>query len=447
MSTPTIAIVGRPNVGKSTLFNRITRKRKAITSDIAGTTRDRITQLTDIEGYRALLVDTGGLEDAQGRDIEEDIQTQANIAIAEADLVIFTLDISNELTPDDYAATDILRKSKKPIILVANKCDNPQLEERVYGLYELGFGEAIKVSAIHKLGIETLLTEIADNLKKLSFKKADNEEEHTSTPEIGLCILGKPNAGKSSLINGLLGSDRLIVSDIAGTTRDSIDSHISYQDKNFNLIDTAGLRRRGKIERGIEKYSALRAMQGIERSDIVILLMDGNLGITSQDTHIVSHALEAQKGIILAVNKLDLFEEGEEDRERVLRQLQKKFPFIPWAPVVFISAKNKKNIFKILDLSIEIKQEREKRIKTAQLNTFFQKITFKHMPASSKVRKPKFMYATQVAIDPPTFTLFFKNPGDLHFSYPRYLENQIRSEYGFTGTSINLKFKNRAQQP
>lgn len=434
-ASATIAIIGKPNVGKSTLFNRIIGKRYAITADIAGTTRDRIFQKTKLDDTEILLVDTGGLEFGKKENIEADVQTQANIAIQDADLILFLIDLSTNLTTDDFTAASLLRKSKKPTILIANKADNHEVEKNIYDAYELGLGEAIKVSAIHKTGIEELKLQIKNELKKLPLK----EKTKKNNTMINLCILGKPNAGKSSLVNAFLGEDKLIVSEIPGTTRDSNDIEINYQENIFNLTDTAGLRRRGKIEKGIEKYSTLRSLNAVEKSDIVVLLMDGNKGITAQDCHIVESALEEKKGLILVINKIDLIDE--EKKEWIIRRLRRRFLFVPWAPVVFVSAKNKKNINEILNLSIEISKERKKRINTAELNSFLQKITQKHLPTSSKMQKPRFMYGSQVDIAPPKFTLFFKRPENLHFTYSRYLENEIRKEYGFTGTSIELIFK------
>lgn len=441
---PIVAIVGRPNVGKSTLFNRFIGKRYAIIAEEAGTTRDRIIHKCDINGFETLLVDTGGLESYKQENIEEDIQTQAKVAIQDADLILFVIDSINELTTNDYTAADILRKTDKPVILVANKCDNPNLEDQTYNIYELGFGEPVKVSAIHKVGLEELNSRIEKSLKKLKFKKRRGTKQEPSSTSIS--IIGKPNAGKSSLVNALLGAEKIIVSDIAGTTRDSIDTDIQYNENTYNLIDTAGLRRRGKIERGIEKFSTLRALNAIERSEVVVLLIDGNKGVTKQDCHIAQYALEQEKGLIITVNKIDIIEKGEEVRDRIIRNLRKRFVFVPWAPVVFVSAKNKTNIYKILEIADEIMQERTKRIPTPELNSFLQKATYKHMPASTKISKPKFFYASQVDICPPKFVLFFRNPQNLHFSYPRYLENQIREEYGFTGTSINLTFKNKSSE-
>ncbi|MFH1533579.1 MAG: ribosome biogenesis GTPase Der [Nitrospirota bacterium] len=444
--TPTIAIVGRPNVGKSTLFNRLIGKRYAVIAEEAGTTRDRISHKLEIDGYEILLVDTGGIQHGSKEDIEGDVQTQAKIAIEEADITVFVINSMQSLTVDDFAAADILRKSKKPVILIANKCDNPEMEINIYNIYELGFGEPIAISAIHKIGIDNLQDFILKTLKELKFKKPKVKKASTKEKITNICLLGRPNAGKSSVINALINDpQKLIVSDIPGTTRDSTDTELLYKEKKYNLIDTAGIRRPGKRSRGIEKFSVLRGLQSIDRSDVVVLLIDGNERISSQDCSIASHALEAEKGLIIAINKIDLLESGEEERERMIRILKRKFPFVPWAPVLFISAKNKKNTYEILKISDQIMEEREKRIKTSELNSYLQKITFKHKPASTKIKKPKFMYASQVDINPPKFVLFFKNASVLHFSYPRYLENKIREEYGFNGTPIHLKIKSKLE--
>lgn len=444
-SAPTIAIVGRPNVGKSTLFNRLINDKKAIISDQAGTTRDRISQKFTCNDYETILVDTGGLEYGKKENIEADVQSQAHVAIEDATLILFVVDMTQELTVDDFTAANILRKSRKPVILIGNKCDNVEIENNVYNIYELGFDTPVKISSIHKLGIEELKHQIEKNLKELKVKKPGKNKKKQSITNI--CILGKPNAGKSSLVNSLFGTEKVIVSDIPGTTRDSIDTEITFNEKKYNLIDTAGLRRRGKIERGIEKFSSLRCITSIERSDVVVLLIDGNKGITSQDCHIAEFALNAEKGLILAINKVDLFEKGEELRNLLITKLRRRFAFVPWAPILFVSAKNHLNVDKIFDLTEEIIQERVKRIPTPELNNFFKKITFKHLPASANIRKPKYLYATQADINPPRFVLFFKNSKNLHFSYPRYLENEIRKEYGFTGTPIALKFRENLEEP
>jgi len=440
----TVAIVGRPNVGKSTLFNRLIRKRHAVVADEAGTTRDRISYRFQCNEYETLLVDTGGLQVGKQENIEEDIQTQAQIAIEDADIILFITDSSQELTADDFAAADILRKSEKTVLFIANKCDNlGDINDSVFNLYELGFGDPIKISAIHKTGIDELKSRLSKTLKELEFEEG---EIYVDKDMINLCILGKPNAGKSSLVNALTGDEKTIVSEIAGTTRDATDTELEYKEEKFNLIDTAGLRRRGKIERGIERFSAMRCIQAIQRSDVVVLLIDGNKGITSQDCHIVQYALEEEKGLIIAINKIDLLDKGEEIRNRIIGRLRRKFAFVPWAPIIFISAKNKRNTYKILDIAQDIIKERKKRISTPQLNSFLQKITHKHLPTSVKMIKPKFMFGSQVSVSPPKFILFFKHAKNLHFSYPRYLENEIRKEYGFNGTCIQIRTKSKYKE-
>lgn len=436
----TIAIVGRPNVGKSTLFNRLIGKRYSIISKIAGTTRDPVSYTWEFGGKNLLLVDTGGLEYGKHENIEEDVQSQANLAINDADIILFIIDSIENLTSNDFLAAEILRKTKKPIIFIANKYDNKNLENNIYNTYELGFGEPIRISAIHNIGLDDLKLEIEKQLKLLKIGKGTKTKPNSNIPNI--CILGKPNAGKSSLINAFLGQKKLIVSDIPGTTRDATSTEIEYNGKTYNLVDTAGLRRPGKIQDEIEKFSSLRCLNAIENSDIVVLLIDGTEGITHQDCHIAELTLERDKGVIIAINKLDLAENKEEFENLSIFRLKRKFAFIPWAPVVFTSAKRKTNIFKILDLVSEITQERQKRIGTPELNAFLQKTVYKHLPASTKIKKPKFLYATQAEVDPPTFVFFFRNAENIHFSYLRYLENEIRKEYGFNGTCIQLKFKN-----
>lgn len=435
--SPTVAIVGKPNVGKSTLFNRLIGKRHAVVAKEAGTTRDRISQMFECEGYEITLFDTGGLNAGTEGEIEADVQAQAQIAIKEADIILFVVDITQELTADDFSATSILRKSNKPIILITNKCDNKELVENEFNFYELGFGEPISVSAIHKTGISQLKNKICDHLKELKFEKSKTTKKKDLT---NICILGKPNAGKSSLINALFGSQKIIVSAIPGTTRDSTDTEITYNGKKYNLIDTAGIKRPGRTKGGIEKFSALRIPRAVEKSDIVVLLIDGDAGITSQDCHIAEYALEQTKGLIIAINKIDLFEDDNR-KNYIISGLRRKFIFVPWAPIIFISATEKKNIYQLLELTDEIIKERNKRISTSELNSFLQKIIQKHLPSGKSFKNPKFMYGSQVDIAPPKFVLFFKNPKNLHFSYPRYLENEIRKEFGFNGTAIDIRYK------
>jgi GTP-binding protein len=425
----TIAIVGRPNVGKSTLFNRLIGKKIAITAKEAGTTRDRVQQTFNINGYTIELIDTGGLQTGKKESLEIDTEKQAKIGIEKADLILFVIDTIEPLTSDDFLVANILRKSNKPIILIANKCDHQKIEENIYNIYELGFGEPIKVSSIHKLGVDELEESIILNLKKLKIKKSTKKEKDEEI--INISIIGRPNVGKSSLVNSLLGEERMIVSEIPGTTRDSADILIEYQGKKINLIDTAGLRKRGRIDRGIEKFSMLRAKESVKRSDIAIVVIDATEPATSQDLHVIEIALKEKKGVILAVNKSDIA-----DGRIALNKISHRCDFLPWAPVVFISAKNKKNINKLLDIAIEIKEVRKTKIQTSKLNNFLQKAVLKNFPKSTTIQRTKFFYGTQTDTNPPRFTFFFRNAKSLHFSYKRYLENELRKEFGFTGTPV-----------
>lgn len=439
-----IAIVGRPNVGKSTLFNRIAKKRIAITSDVAGTTRDRIMQATQLQDLDVNIVDTGGLESETETNIENDVQSQAKIGIADANLILFVVDGTQEPTLDDFLAADILRKSNKEVILVVNKCDNQKIEQLAFNFYELGFDDPITISAAHKIGIDQLLDRAHDSLKKQGFTKKTKEK----SPEepLAISILGRPNVGKSSLVNALCGKNKVIVSDVAGTTRDATDTVISYHQKPITLIDTAGIRRRGKIEKGIERFSIIRCFDCIDRSDVCVLVIDYNEGISKQDMHILEFILNKNKGLILVVNKCDLMEDPEEDRKRFSRYLGRKFTFIPWTSVIFISAKERKNIQKIFDISQEILIERQKRVSTGEFNSFLKKVTHKHLPSGNHKTPPKILYAAQTGINPPQFTFIMNDPQLLHFSYRRYLENEIRKEYGFNGTGIDMIFRKRKRR-
>jgi len=444
--TPLIAIIGRPNVGKSTLFNRLIKKRLAVIATKAGTTRDRIYQDVLMEDYNVTLVDTGGLEYGKKESIEADIQAQAELAIQEADIIYFVLDASQPLTVDDYNAADILRKSKKTLILIANKCDSKESEEGIVELYKLGFGKPLEVSAIHNSGIDNLFQSTAKSLKSLGFKEGEKEEEEAEkSDEIKICFLGKPNVGKSSLVNALLGQNRVIVSDIPGTTRDATHTHIVYEDTKFSLIDTAGLRKRGKIERGIEKFSSLRCFHALDQSDIALLIIDFGEKLSKQDMHIAEFILEAKKGVILVINKIDLAED-ESQRDRYISMIQRKFVFLPWAPLVVVSALKRKNIRKIFDLSKKIIDERRKRISTGRLNSFIKKIIYKHVPSGTKQIKPKILYVTQSGINPPEFVLFVNSAKSFHFSYRRYVENELRKEFGFDGTAVKIVYRNRKEE-
>lgn len=437
-----VSIVGRPNVGKSTLFNRLVGKRRAIESDIPGTTRDRLYDNVSIEGFPVMIVDTGGLETKKGSDIEANVQEQSEAAIAGSDVIIFVVDVREELTAEDFHAATLLRKSKKTVILVANKCDNAKFEELRYNMFELGFGEPVALTALHSFGVDELESRVADELKKLGFEKG--EVEAVDDKRIKIAFLGRPNVGKSTIVNALFGKKMVVVSEIAGTTRDSTAIPFEYKDTPFTLIDTAGIRRRGKVEPGLEKYSIIRSMQSVEQADICVLLIDATEGVTKQDCHVSEYVLEQRKGLILMVNKMDMYEGKErEDREHMLvHDLQNTMAYLPWAPVVFGSGLERRNIFPVLDLAMQITEERNRIVPVQDLRVWLSYAIKKHPPRGSR-GKHKFnvLGVEQVDILPPTFVFYCDWPEIMHFSYGRFLENELRSQFGFTGTSLRMLFR------
>jgi GTPase len=434
---PVVAIVGRPNVGKSSLFNRIVGKRHAIESVVSGTTRDVISHRADFSGKDVLLVDTGGLEIDSDGDIESDVQSQARAAIMGADVVIFVVDVRTDLTAADFHAADILRKSGKATVMVANKCDHvSRLEEKTYNFYELGFGEPVAISAIHGTGLDGLKSLANDKLDELGFEVVQEEDR---APGVRLCFVGRPNVGKSSIINGLFGKSKVIVSSIPGTTRDAVEVPFECNDEQFVLIDTAGVRRRGKVEKGIEKYSVMRSLQALEDTDVAVLVLDGSDGVRAQDLHIAEFILDQSKGLIVVVNKIDTFEDQEKMRYRFALLLRKRMAFMPWAPVVFSSAKKRTNLIPILDLAKKIYDVRKTEIDEKQLQFWLDETIEKHVPAGGKgMRRVEVMSAKQIGIDPPSFLFKVKNPQKMHFSYMRYLENRLREKFGFEGTAIKI---------
>lgn len=437
MSRPVIAIVGRPNVGKSTLFNRLVGERAAITSDVAGTTRDRVYYETTLGTYDCILVDTAGMEFEKKKDLEADVQAQAKLAVEEAHLILFVMDGTQPLTKSDLDCAMFLRKSKKPILLVAHKCDNK--ESLVYGpeMHTLGLGDTIPVSSIHNMGIPELEAAIEKVFKKMKWKKDRKRSDKDET--IQIAIVGKPNVGKSSLVNSILGEDRVLVSPMPGTTVDSIDTSVEFLKQKYVLIDTAGMRRRGKVRQGIEKYSVLRSLQAISRSDVTCLVLDGSDDIANQDLHVSAYILEAAKGLIIVVNKRDLFEDVDEEQKRFLRMMQYRMNFIPWAPVIFVSALKRKNIFQVLESAKHIQEERSRRIPDEKLKTFLETTIHSHPPTRSG-KKIIFSRVFQSRTRPPIFSFFCNLPDLLHFSYRRFLENELRRKFGFHGTGIKLEF-------
>lgn len=442
--TPIVAIIGKPNTGKSTLFNRLIGRTQAVTSDVAGTTRDRIYQHCVFGMLRGVLVDTGGLEHDQKENIEKDVQLQAKLAIEEANLILFVVDARETLNINDYDIAKLLRKSKKPVLMVANKCEFPQkAEENLHEIFKLGLGPAVEISSIHNLGIDELLSKTEKILRK---QGATNERRKATPDNICISMIGRPNVGKSSLLNRFVGENRAIVSDIPGTTRDTLDMEISRDDQKYTLIDTAGIRKRGRIEKGIEKYSVFRALQAIERSDVVLLTMDALEGIRSQDTHNAEFVLDAHKGLILVVNKIDV-NDTEDEQNRLLRIIRHRFAFLPWVPIVMCSAMTGKNVFKILELAKQIYKERQIEIKQRELDNFIQSTIVKYSPkGSTHGRIAKIYGMTQTATNPPQFVFLVNEPEAFHFSYIRYLENELRKRFGFNGTPVEIVLKTQREK-
>ncbi len=430
-----VAIVGRPNVGKSTLFNRLVGSRKAIVEDVPGTTRDRLYSEAEWGRHSFVLIDTGGLEPSAVEGYSLLIRRQVETALREADIVLFLVDVADGVTAVDAEIAADLRRSEKPVILLANKADNATRRGDAVEFYELALGEPIPMSAYHSLG----LGELRDRLEEV----LPPPVEETPSDDLKLAVVGRPNVGKSMLVNAILGEDRVIVSAEPGTTRDAVDSPFQYKDEALVLIDTAGIRRPGRVGRGLERYSVMRAEEAISRCDVGVLLLDAEQGLAAQDLHIAGAIVDAHKGLIVAVNKWDLMEDTEEIRQGFANRVLRRMRFAPWAPLAFLSAKTGLNMEGLLDLAIEVGETRSVRVATAEVNAAVRAAVSAHPPASTGRRPLRIMYATQAEVRPPTFVLFANDASLIHFSYQRYLENAIRKRFGFEGTAIRLVFRSR----
>ena len=438
MANPVVAIVGRPNVGKSTLFNRIAGERIAIVEDTPGVTRDRLYAHGEWLGKNFSMIDTGGIE-MSDQPLLTQIRQQAEIAIEEADSIVFVVNGRDGLTKDDEYIAKMLRKSQKPVILVVNKIDDLQFMDAIYEFYALGLGDPIGISAKNLMNLGDLLD---DTVKHFPPVGTNVDEEDT----IHVAIIGRPNVGKSSLTNALLGQDRVIVSDVAGTTRDSIDTHWTHGDQKFVLIDTAGMRRKSKIDEAVERYSIVRSLRSVDRSDIVVFVLDGVDGVTEQDKKIAGYAYEAGKGVIIVVNKWDLVEKDDKTTLRYTEDIYDELGFLQFAPILFASALTKQRIHRLADMLKFVSEQQYRRVSTGTLNQLLQDAQTVNPVPSRNGRIPKIYYMTQASVKPPTFILFVNEPELIHFSYMRFLENRLRESFGFEGTPIRLILRGKKRE-
>lgn len=437
MSKPIVAIVGRPNVGKSAFFNYIIGKRVSIVEDTAGVTRDRIYSRSEWRGREFTVVDTGGIEPYASDVILKQMKVQAEIAIETADVIVLITDIKSGLLSADMEVANILQKSGKPVIVAVNKVDNVgETPAEMYEFYNLGIGEVFPISAIHGLGIGELLDAIFEYFP-------DQLEEENDKDIIHVAIIGKPNSGKSSLLNSFIGEERAIVSDIPGTTRDALDTPVEYDDNSFVFIDTAGIRRKSKIHENVERYSILRALSAIERADVCIVLIDAQEGVTEQDTRIAGYAHEEGKGVIIALNKWDLVERDSGIRKKIIDQAREKFAYMQYAPIATISAKTGRGVENLYETIETVYNNCCIRISTGILNDILNDATAMVQPPTDKGKRLKIFYITQASVKPPTFIIFVNNKDLLHFSYLRYLENQLREAFGFYGTPVHFIIRER----
>lgn len=433
MTKPVVAIIGRQNVGKSTLLNRVTGDRIAIVEDLPGTTRDRVMADVSWQGRQFILADTGGLEIEPGSTIGQGVKQQAQTAMDEADVIIFLADVRDGVTPSDLEITDLLRPVDKPVVLAVNKADNDGMEAGAAEFYGLGLGEPRPISAYHGRGIARLLDEVVGHLPPAPAEAEPDAEM------MKVAIVGRPNVGKSTLLNALLGEERVIVDDTPGTTRDAIDSLVDFDGESVLLIDTSGIKRRGRLGAGVGRYSAIRALRAIDRADVALVVLDASELATAQDMHIAGYVQQAAKGIILVVNKWDLPED--KNTAECDRYIRGQFRFVSYAPVLYISAKSGQGVDKIMPQVRQIYEERRKRLPTAAVNSIIQQAVAAHGVPRKGSKLLKIRYATQAEASPPTFVLFVNDPRLVHFSYRRYLENKLRQVFGFAGTPIRFVFK------
>ncbi len=437
MSKPIVAVVGRPNVGKSTIFNALAGERISIVDDTPGVTRDRIYADVEWLKYNFTLIDTGGIEPDSKDVILSYMREQAEVAVDTADVIMFVVDVRQGLQDSDFKVADMLRRSQKEVVLVVNKVDDfNSMMPDVYEFYNLGLGDPIPISAVNKTGLGDMLDEVVKH-----FPDSSLGEEEDDRPRIA--IVGKPNVGKSSLVNKLAGQERVIVTDIAGTTRDAVDTVIDYHDTEYVFIDTAGLRRKSKVKENIEYFSVVRSVAAIERADVVILVIDALEGVTEQDAKIIGLAHDRGRGIIIAVNKWDAIEKDNKTTNEYIHQIRQVLSFVPYAEIIFISALTGQRLNKLFDLIEQVIQHQNLRIQTGVLNEILTEATALQQPPSDKGRQLKLYYITQVAVKPPTFVLFVNEKGLAHFSYVRYIENKIREAFGFYGTSLRIIIRER----
>ncbi|MEY6616262.1 ribosome biogenesis GTPase Der [Listeria monocytogenes] len=435
MAKPVVAIVGRPNVGKSTIFNRIVGERVSIVEDVPGVTRDRIYNSAEWLGKEFNIIDTGGI-DLSDEPFLEQIRAQAEIAIDEADVIIFITNGREGVTDADEQVAKILYRSNKPIVLAINKVDNPEMRDQIYDFYSLGFGEPYPISGSHGLGLGDMLDAVRAHFPK-------EEEEEYPDDTVKFSLIGRPNVGKSSILNALLGEDRVIVSDIAGTTRDAIDTTYTFDGQDYVMIDTAGMRKRGKVYESTEKYSVLRAMRAIERSDVVLVVINAEEGIREQDKRIAGYAHDAGRAIIIVVNKWDAINKDEKTINVWTEDIREQFQFLSYAPIVFVSAKTKQRLNNLFPLINQVRDNHSLRVQSSMLNDVISDAVAMNPSPMDKGKRLKIFYTTQVAVKPPTFVVFVNDPELMHFSYERFLENRIREAFPFEGTPIRVIARKR----